>query len=214
MSWIKKLFKTIIWAVFSLLVFILFTNVWIVQTTKSRIYEQEDVPKNDVALVLGTSKHTRNGQLNRFFTQRMYTAAALHSRQHIKHILVSGDNGSKYYNEPKDMLKALGNLNVPASDISLDFAGFRTLDSVVRSKEVFGQHSLTIVTQQFHCYRSLFIANYYGIDAVAVSADHGESIGLSLAIREILARSFAVLDLYVFSRKPKYLGESIELDIR
>lgn len=211
---LKKVVRFILWSGLSLFLFILGTNIWVVQSTKSSIYQTSNAPLNDVALVLGTSKRTSKGRPNRFFKERMHTAAKLHSIKKIKHILVSGDNRTKYYNEPRDMLHALGDLNIPEEDISLDFAGLRTLDSVVRCREVFGQNSVTIVTQEFHCYRSLFIANYLGMEAIAVSADDGGPIGNTLAIREVLARTVAVLDLYVFQRKPKFLGEEIELPIK
>lgn len=208
---IKKIAKVFAWFVFSILSFVFVTNLWVIQSSKSKIYSLTDAKKNDVALVLGTSKRTSSGGENRFFKERMSTAASLHEQGSIKHILVSGDNGSKYYNEPIDMLNALGDLNIPDTVVSLDYAGFRTLDSVVRSKEVFGQNQLTIITQEFHCYRSLFIADFFGIEAVAVSADDGGPIGMTLATREVLARTMAVLDLYVLQRKPKYLGEKVEL---
>lgn len=195
------------------LLFILVTNIWVVSSTRDLIYAKDQLPTNDVALILGTSKGSQNNP-NRFFFQRMNAAAELFAAEKIKHLLVSGDNSSKYYNEPRDMLQALGDLNIPEKDISLDFAGFRTLDSVIRSKEVFGQDSITIVTQEFHCYRSLFIARKSGLSAVAFSADDGGPIGITLAFREILARSFAVADLYIFKREPKFLGEEIQLDIR
>ena len=210
---LKRVTKIIAGVLVSLGLFVVLTNIWVVQASKSYVFTLSEAKKNDVALVLGTSKRTSSGGENRFFKQRMSTAASLHKNGLIKHILVSGDNGSTYYNEPVDMLHALGDLDIPDSVVSLDYAGFRTLDSVVRSKEVFGQDKLIIVTQQFHCYRSLFIARYFGIDAVAVSADDGEPIGYSLAFREVLARTMAVLDLYVLQRKPKYLGEKIVLNI-
>jgi len=202
-----KIVKAIAWVFASLVLFVFITNIWVLLSTQSKIYALADAEDNDVALVLGTSKRTRSGGENRFFKERMTTAAALHNQGTVKHILVSGDNGSKYYNEPIDMLNALGDLAIPDSVVSLDYAGFRTLDSVVRSKEVFGQEKIVIITQQFHCYRSLFIANYFDIEAVAVSADDGGPIGFSLAVREVFARTMAVLDLYVLQRKPKYLGE-------
>lgn len=210
----RKLIRVSLWFVLSLFLFILGTNIWVVQSTKNYIHKVEDAPENNVALVLGTSKRTSEGNPNRFFEERMNTAANLHAKSKIKHILVSGDNRTKYYNEPRDMLLALGDLNIPEEDISLDFAGLRTLDSVVRCNEVFGQNKVTIVTQEFHCYRSLFIARYFKMDAVAVSADDGGPIGNSLALREILARTVAVLDLYILQRKPKYLGEEIKLPIK
>ncbi|WP_425391570.1 SanA/YdcF family protein [Ekhidna sp.] len=209
-----KLLRLGIWTTISLILFIIGTNIWVVQSTKEHIYKADKLPYNDVALVLGTSKRTIEGKPNRFFVERMQAAASLHRVQRIRHILVSGDNRTRYYNEPRDMLQALGDLNIPEEDISLDFAGLRTLDSVVRCKEVFGQNKITIVTQEFHCYRSLFIARYFEMDAVAVSADDGGPIGNMLALREILARTVAVLDLYVLQREPKYLGERIELPIQ
>lgn len=211
---LTKFLRLGVWSLITILFFVLGTNIWVVQSTKSLIYTSETVPNNEVALVLGTSKRTSEGKPNRFFVERMNTAASLHLDQKIKHILVSGDNRTRYYNEPRDMLQALGDLNIPEADISLDFAGLRTLDSVVRCNEVFGQNKVTIVTQEFHCYRSLFIARYFDMDAVAVSADDGGPIGNSLALREVLARTIAVLDLYVLQRKPKFLGEEIILPIK
>ena len=93
------------------------------------------LPLNDVALVLGTSKSTPYGQFdNPHFTHRMEAAAALFHAGRVRHLLLSGDNGSRGYDEPSDMKKALLALGVPASALTLDNAGFRTLDSVVRAK--------------------------------------------------------------------------------
>lgn len=209
----KKLIRLGVWMSITIFLFVLGTNIWVIQSTKDLIYDDVNSPINDVALVLGTSKRTSDGNPNRFFVERMQTAAALHAGDKVKHILVSGDNRTKYYNEPRDMLNALGDLNIPEENISLDFAGLRTLDSVVRCKEVFGQSKVTIVTQEFHCYRSLFIASYFDMEAVAVSADDGGPVGNMLALREVLARTMAVLDLYVLQRKPKFLGEEIQLPI-
>lgn len=210
---IRKMLRIGIYISLTLCLVILGTNVWVIQSTNNRIYSAKEVPLNDVALVLGTSKNTSKGKPNRFFVERMQTAAMLYNNQNIHHILVSGDNRTKYYNEPRDMLQALGNLDVPEESVSLDFAGLRTLDSVVRCKEVFGQERVTIITQEFHCYRALFIARYFGMDAVAVSADDGGPIGNMLAIREVLARTVAVMDLYVLQREPRFLGEEIELPV-
>lgn len=187
-------------------------NFWIVSSTQDRIYySTSEVPAKKVALLLGTSKRTSGGGTNKYFAERMKAAADLYHRGVVKHIIVSGDNETVYYNEPRDMLKALKELGVPESAMTLDYAGFRTLDSVVRSKEVFGQQELMIITQDFHCYRALFIAEYYGIDAVAFSADNKDQLPWSLAIREIFARSNAVLDLYVFNRNPRFLGGKEEI---
>jgi SanA protein len=126
----------------------------------------------------------------------------------IKHFIVSGDNRTRYYNEPSEMKKALIKQGVPATAITLDYAGLRTLDSIVRSKEIFGQDEITIVTQTFHSYRALFISDYYEIDAVAYVTNEPESAdGEMVHWREYLARAKAVLDLYVLKTEPRHLGQ-------
>ena len=106
------------------------------------------------------------------------------------------------------MKKALIKMGVPSTAITLDYAGLRTLDSIVRSKEIFGQNEITIVTQTFHSYRALFISQYYGIDAVAfVNEKQDENDLQVIHWREILARTKAVLDLYILKTSPRHLGQ-------
>ena len=112
------------------------------------------------------------------------------------------------------MRKALMNRGVPAKAITLDFAGLRTLDSIVRSKEIFGQEKIIIITQPFHSYRALFISQYYEMDAVAVGADEPDlEISFKVRIREYLARTKAVLDLYVLKTAPRFLGKKENINI-
>lgn len=191
-----------------MVILILGINFWIVSSTQDQIYYTlDELPPKEVALLLGTSKRTAKGGDNKYFKERIEAAARLYHSGVIKHIIVSGDNNTIYYNEPRDMFKALEEQGVPQSVITLDFAGFRTLDSVVRSKMVFGQDEVLIITQDFHCYRALFIARYYGIDAIAFSADNKDELPASLAVREILARFNTILDLYIFDKSPKFLGD-------
>jgi SanA protein len=110
------------------------------------------------------------------------------------------------------MQKALIKKGVPATAITLDYAGLRTLDSVVRSKEIFGQDKITIITQPFHSYRALFISHYYNIDAVAMVAGEPDyDYSVKVRIREYFARTKAILDLYIFKTAPKFLGQREEL---
>lgn len=192
------------------------SNVWIMWTTVDRIYyTAEDVPAMDVALVLGTSRRSMDGGPNSFFTTRMEAAAALYKSGKVKHLILSGDNTTRYYNEPKDMFNALLALGVRKEDMTLDYAGFRTLDSVVRSKEVFGQNEIVVVTQQFHAYRALFISDFYGIKAVTFAASDADKSGMaSVVSREWLARPKAILDLYLLRQAPKFLGEKEIIEIR
>tara|TARA_B100001245_G_C22821593_1_gene395362 strand:- start:269 stop:898 length:630 start_codon:yes stop_codon:yes gene_type:complete len=193
-------------------VLILGLNFWIVSSTQERIYYNiNDVPPKRVALLLGTSKRTVEGGTNKYFAERMKAAADLYHRGVIEHIIVSGDNETVYYNEPRDMLNALKELGVPEGSITLDYAGFRTLDSVVRAKKVFGQDDVIIITQDFHCYRALFIADHHELNAVAFSADNKDQLPFNLALRETLARAKAVFDLYLFDQEPRFLGEQENL---
>lgn len=211
----RKLKKWIlILAAIFLVVFTSF-NAWIVLSTRERVFTDiENLPDHRVALVLGTSHKTMKGKPNPFFENRIEMAAALYREGKIDHFILSGDNRSKFYNEPLEMRKALIRKGVPASAITLDYAGLRTLDSVVRCKEIFGQDRVTIITQSFHSYRALFISDYYQMDAVAMVAEEPEfDHTVKVRVREYFARFKAVLDLYILDTDPHFLGEKETLDI-
>jgi SanA protein len=105
----------------------------------------------------------------------------------------------------KDLIKR----GIPASKIFLDYAGFRTLDSVVRCREIFGQHAVTIISQPFHNERAVFIARNKGIKAIGFNArDVNKYYGFKTQAREKLARGKMVLDL-IFNKQPRFLGEKI-----
>ena len=168
----------------------------------------ETVPSNDVGLVLGTSKLTRHGAPNLHFNQRIAAAAALYHAGKVRHLLVSGDNHIASYNEPTDMRDALVAAGVPTRAITCDYAGFRTLDSVVRAREVFSLQRCTIISEAFHCPRAVWIARQHGLDAVAFAAPDVGLKGWSLRadVREQLARDWCAFDLYVLHRSAKFMG--------
>ncbi len=170
----------------------------------------ETVPANDVALVLGTGKTTARGYPNLHFKHRMDAAAALYRAGKVRHLLVSGDNHIIGYDEPSDMRDALLAAGVPDAAITRDYAGFRTLDSVVRAKKVFALTRCTIITEEFHCPRALWIAQRRGLDAVAFAAPDVKLRGWSTRVkaREYLARAWCALDLYVLNRQPRFPGPS------
>ena len=179
------------------------------RATAGRIYSSlETVPVNEVGLVLGTSKMTKRGMENPHFEHRIEAAAALYRAGKVKHLLVSGDNHIKSYDEPDDMKAALVAAGVPAAAITCDYAGFRTLDSVVRAKEVFGLQRCTIISEEFHCPRAVWIAQQHGLDAVAFAAPDVSKVSWALRakVREELARTWCAMDLFVWHRGPKFLG--------
>lgn len=190
-------------------------NVWVIESTSGEIFSSyTDIPANPVGLVLGTSSRRSDGSPNPFFHNRMEAAAELYRLGKIGHIIVSGDNRTRYYNEPQEMKNALVKLGVPETAITLDYAGLRTLDSVVRSKEIFGQDHITIITQPFHSYRALFISRYYHIEAVAlVAAEPVDEPAVSVYVREYFARAKAILDLYILKVGPRHMGEKEPITI-
>ncbi len=174
-----------------------------------------ETPPNDVALVLGTGKLTPRGRPNLHFNQRINAAVELYQSGKVRHLLVSGDNHIKGYDEPTDMRDALIAAGVPTNAITCDYAGFRTLDSVVRAQSVFGLKSFTILTEEFHCPRALWIARQHGLNAVAFAAPDLTSRRwtVRVKVREAFARVWCGIDLYVLNRAPKFSGprEPIEL---
>jgi SanA protein len=212
MRWLKRSIGILL-ILFLLVLFI--CNLWVVKSTEDSVYtDLSKLPNHRVALVLGTSHRTSSGSANPFFEKRIEMAAKLYKLGKIDHFIVSGDNRSRFYNEPLEMQKALIKLGVPAYAITLDYAGLRTLDSVVRSKEIFGQDRIIIITQPFHSYRALFISHYYNIDAVAMLAgEPNYDYSIKVRVREYFARTKAILDLYVFKTSPRFLGEKEQLKI-
>jgi SanA protein len=198
-----------------IVVFLVSCNVWVVWSTEGGIYSNAALlPDHRVALVLGTSNKTVSGKPNPYFEKRIETAAQLFAGGKIDHFIVSGDNRSIYYNEPIEMRKALLKRGIPGAAITLDYAGLRTLDSIIRCKQIFGQEKITIITQPFHSYRALFISQYYGLDAVAMVADEPNfENSIKVRLREYIARPLAVLDLYVFKTAPRFLGEKEEVKV-
>ncbi|MEO1436552.1 MAG: ElyC/SanA/YdcF family protein [Bacteroidota bacterium] len=213
-SWLRPAFNFGALAVLTGLLIVVVSNIWIIRSTNTQTYSSlETIPANQVGLVLGTSRYIANGKENLFFKSRIQAAADLYCSGKIKHILVSGDNSTTAYNEPRAMFQALRELGVAAEDISLDFAGFRTLDSVVRSKKVFQQNEITIISQGFHNHRALFIANHESMNAIAFNADPDHIPSLKPYVREYLARVKGIMDLYLLQTDPKFLGDEIEIPL-
>lgn len=210
MKLFKKIFFTgLIFFGLSVL-FIFWANFKIENETEDNVTsELSKLPNEKVGLLLGTSKILANGNPNPYFHNRIKAATELYNSGKIKDIIVSGDNSRIHYNEPEDMKNALIKAGVPADKIYEDFAGFRTLDSVVRAKEIFGQHSYIIISQQFHNERAVFLAKKNGIEAFGYNAkDVNKYAGFKTNLREKLARAKVFWD-FLFGVEPKFGGEKI-----
>ena len=157
------------------------------------------------ALVLGTSKYIIGGKPNAYYEYRLAAAKELIDHQKVNYLLLSGDNRTVQYNEPRAMFRDLQKMGVSEAAMFRDFAGFRTLDSVIRADKIFQVQAFTIVSQKFHCERALLIAKAHDIDAICFVAKQPE-LHLSTRIREVFARIKAVLDL-ILGVEPYFLGE-------
>lgn len=180
---------------------------YIATTSAPHLYDDpQALPARRVGLVLGTSRNRGTG-LNEFYSTRIDAAAALYHGGRVEHLIVSGSNPSRYYNEPAAMKRDLVAKQVPPDRITEDYAGLRTLDSVVRAARVMGQTSYVVVSQRFHVARAVYIARAFGLDVVGFCAgDPPGGSSLSGHLREYGARLKAVLDVRVLGTEPGYIG--------
>lgn len=203
---IRRFWKLLLGGIILFTSTLLLCNYWVEKQAQGLTYDNiQEIPNNPTGLVLGTSKKVRGGNENLYFKHRMEAAADLFNAGKIKFIIVSGDNKLMEYNETRDMRKALIAMGIPEDRIIEDFAGFRTLDSVLRAKEVFGQDSITIISQEFHNERAIFIAKNHDIYALGFNAKEApQRYGSFTITREYFARVKAVIDVYILEKMPKF----------
>lgn len=187
-------------------------DYYVSSSTKTYLYDNPNlIPKNRVGLLLGTSKYLSNGKINGYWKYRIDATVELYKKSKIKYVIISGDNSKSTYDEPTDMKNELVKRGIPESVIFLDYAGFRTFDSVIRAKKVFSQTEFTIISQQFHNERAIVIARHYGIKAIGYNAkDVTAYNGFKTKVREKFARVKLFLD-FIIGNEPKFLGKKIEI---
>ena len=172
-----------------------------------RVYDDvENIPAREYGLLPGTSRLVHGKYLNTYFYNRIHAAVELYKAGKIRKIIVSGDNGRTDYNETGDMARELIAKGVAPEDVLSDYAGFRTLDSVVRARNLFGATEITVISQRFQCERAIYLAARHGIDAAGFEADEvaPRHVRVRLAVREAFARVLAVLDAEVLNTKPHF----------
>jgi SanA protein len=164
-----------------------------------------------VGLVFGTTDRYK-GRENRYFRYRIDAAVEVWKAGKVETLIVSGDNRTKFYNEPEKMKAALIEEGVPASRIVCDYAGLRTLDSVVRAKKIFGADKILVISQRFQNERAIYLAQANGIEAFGFNAEDVElQAGYKTKIREVGARVKMWLDVNFLDTAPAHLGEKVEL---
>ena len=198
----------------SAIVLVVICNYLVLNSSKHALYNNtETTPYNRVGVLLGTSKYSRQGGYNDHYRLRIEAAVALFQAGKIEYILISGDNSTRYYDEPSTIRRDLLSKGIPAERIYRDYAGFRTLDSIVRAHRVFDLPKFTVISQATHNMRALYIAHNRDIDAIAFNAGDGRNTDWNNRVRELLARVLAVLEINMLNTEPKYLGPVIEIGV-
>lgn len=188
-------------------------NGYVVSSTAPRILSPEaaaELTDVDCILVLGCLVHD-SGEPSDMLEDRLRRGVELFKAGAGEKLLMSGDHGRVTYNEVQSMKQYAMGKGIDSSDIFMDHAGFSTYESLYRAKEVFRAKKILIVTQEYHLYRALYIAEALGMEAYGVSADYrGYSGQTARDIREILARNKDFLTA-IFQPSPTYLGETVPI---
>lgn len=214
-----KLFKVLLMSLGALLLLatLLFVvgNLWVLGQTQARI--ERDLPlcgAQRVGIVFGTSHWTRSGVRNPHFDARMSASARLIRLGRVDHLLLSGDNRTRFYNEPVTMWRDLRGRHIRDEDMTLDYAGFSTFDTLTRARDVFGVESALLITQAWHLPRALYIADSLGLEVTGCAVPSRPVRGVwRLQAREWIARVATLGDLYLWGREPYFLGPLEPLEI-
>jgi vancomycin permeability regulator SanA len=208
--WKRKVLITLLIGLFGVFL-VVFSNVYILKTSKSYIFNELDgIPSSQAVLILG-SKVYSNGAMSDVLADRVIKGLELYESEKVSKILVSGDHGRVEYDEVNVVKDYLLENGVSEEDIFLDHAGFDTYDSLYRAKEIFEIESLIIVTQEFHLPRAVYIGNSLGIKTYGYIADRQPYIAARWnSLRESLARVKAFLNV-TFHSKSKYLGDHLPI---
>lgn len=206
---IPKICRFIFISSIFLLLGIFLCNHWIEENARPFLYNQiHQLPHKKIGLILGTSPYSSNGNKNLYFQYRVEAAAQLFHQGKVQYILASGDNHQRNYNEPLKIKQALIQLGVPKEAIYLDYAGFSTYESIVRCKKVFLEDDITIISQEFHNERAIYIAKAMNMKAIAFNAKD-PSLSNFIKFREFFARAKAIVEVHMLKKQPKFLGQPV-----
>lgn len=207
-----KIFRVIVSIIFIAAIAVLYANLVVANNEKFTHADVDDLPKENACLVLGTSKYLSNGKLNLFYQYRMDAAVQAYTAGKCSKIVVSGDNRRNDYNEPEQMKQSLIKMHIPTEVIFCDYAGARTLDSVLRFKHVFGQSSGIVISQEFHNERAIYIGKNHDVNLTGFNAKEVDAYsGFRTKFREIFSRVRAVLDIKILHSKARHYGQPITI---
>ena len=206
----KKVIIFLVIMIVSLGLIVLGLNFYVKASTKNQIIENGDYSNlKDIDCIIILGAGIWGDSPSPMLQDRLLQGIDLYKKGISSKIIMSGDHGREEYDEVNVMKKYAIDNGVPSEDIFMDHAGFSSYESIYRAKEIFGVEKVVIVTQKYHLYRALHIANSLGLEAYGVGADPRQYVGaMYREIREILARNKDFIKC-LFKPEPTYLGESI-----
>jgi len=201
--------KKLLFLICFTLLFSLSSNYLIKINANHKTYSETNlIPKNRVGLVLGTGKYNAKKEINACYKNRIEATLKLFNAQKINLVLVSGSNKQ---NELQSYKQDLINGGIPENNIYMDYSGFRTIDSVIRAKEIYGLEKFTIISQKFHNERAIYLAEKKGLQVVGFNAkDPKNKYTLKKLIKEYISKTVAPLDIF-FNTEASYLGEKSKI---
>lgn len=208
----KKVLICILVIIAIMIIGVVSINIYVKKSTKKQIKNEdecEEITEVDCIIVLGAA--VWGDKPSPMLEDRLLEGIELYQKGVSKKIIMSGDHGQNEYDEVNIMKQFAIEKGIPSEDIFMDHAGFSTYDSIYRAKEIFGAKKIIIVTQEYHLYRALHIANRLGIEAYGVGADPRQYVGaFNREVREILARNKDFVKC-IIKPNPKYLGDKIPI---
>ena len=188
-------------------------NLWVTGSVQKNILTEENAATlQDVDCIVVFGCQVRgDGTPSHMLEDRLKRAVSLYNLGAAPKLLMSGDHGTPEYDEVDAMKRYAVEAGVPSADVFMDHAGFSTYETIYRAKEIFGAKKIILVTQQYHLYRAMYIAQAMDMEVYGVAADYREYSGqFSRDIREVLAR-VKDFGMTIFWPKPTYLGEAIPI---
>lgn len=206
----KRILKYVLIIVIIIVVIGILINLYVKLSTKNQIIGENECEKlSDIDCIIILGAGIWGDKPSPMLEDRLLEGIKLYQNNVSNKIIMSGDHGRKEYNEVKIMKDYAIEKGIPSENIFMDHAGFSTYDSIYRAKDIFQVKKVIIVTQKYHLYRALYIANQLGIEAYGVGADPRQYVGATYReLREILARNKDFVKC-IFKPEPTYLGDTI-----
>ena len=206
----KKLLKYGITIIIIIVIIVLGINLYVKKSTSKQIMNENDSAKlSDVDCIIILGAGIWGDKPSPMLEDRLLEGIKLYQNNVSDKIIMSGDHGTKEYDEVNIMKNYAIEKGIPSENIFMDHAGFSTYESIYRARDIFKAKKIVIVTQKYHLYRALYIANQLGIEAYGVGADPRQYVGATYReLREILARDKDFVKC-IFKPEPTYLGDTI-----